>query len=153
MTSRSNYGKLVHQGQGGFLNPPTHPEHDWCVHSSYDDTFWLSLTAAAESEWLNSGTRLAAKAKLRAWQPLPITDEAVQDWIHQVLGYFHNCYKGEDGPEAWHAGKLRISEDADPVASADLHAGVHLIRRYYPEYQPTAEDFKAAYWGTKPVAV
>jgi hypothetical protein len=28
------------------------------------------------------------------------------------------------------------------------HAGVNLIRRYYPEYVPTQEDFDNAKWGS-----
>jgi hypothetical protein len=28
------------------------------------------------------------------------------------------------------------------------HAGVHLIKKYYPAYKPRAEDFERARWGT-----
>ena len=80
---------------------------------------------------------------------LPLAD--VHEWVLQVLGYYKGCYCRGDGvqPEDWHAGNLLI-DSREPMASADKHAGVHLIRRYYPEYQPTDADFAEAYWGTKP---
>lgn len=28
-----------------------------------------------------------------------------------------------------------------------LHAGVHLIKKFYPEYKANETDFKRAYWG------
>jgi len=28
---------------------------------------------------------------------------------------------------------------------ADQHAGIHLIRQYYPEFKPTAKHFSGAY--------
>ncbi|HWC39364.1 MAG TPA: hypothetical protein VG476_12580, partial [Acidimicrobiales bacterium] len=84
------------------------------------------------------------------WERPAIESDEVRDWIAQVLGYFRNCYRG-DGPEpqCWHAANLHIvrGDDLPPV---DEHAGVHLIRKYYPEYTPTADDFKSAYWGVKP---
>ncbi len=45
---------------------------------------------------------------------------------------------------------IHQNADTKPGADWSKHAGVHLIRRYYPEYEPRAEDFAAAYWGTKP---
>jgi len=147
MTSKRNYGKIVHEGQGGFLNPPTHPEHEYCVHSTYGDTFWISLSSAAESEWLNAATKARAKGILNRWQPLPIEHPDVKQWIHQILGYFRNCYQSASG--SWQAGELRILKAGDDPLPVDLHAGIHLIRKYYPEYQPTASDWNAAYWGTK----
>lgn len=149
--SRSIYGKIVASGMGGFLNPPTHPEHSFSVSSSYGDTFSMSLTAAAKTDWLNSATKAAARHLLKTWKAPAIESTEVQDWIAHVLGYFKSCYSGSDsdGNISWNASDLRILPDADPVLNADIHAGVHLIRGYYPEFTPTAEDFARAYWGTK----
>lgn len=138
------YGKIVDSGMGGFLNPPTHPEHRLSVHSSHGDKFSMSLTAARDSAWLNPQTRKAAANILRHWQPLPITSAEVEDWIARVLGYFRGCYS-PDG-EKWNAQDL-IIDKRNPLQHADRHAGVHLIRRYYPNYQPTVGDFANAYWG------
>jgi hypothetical protein len=145
-TSRRNYGKIDYaNGSGGFLDPPTHPHHTKSVRSSYGDTYTLSLESAAQAEWLNSATKAQAKGILSRWQPLPLEDERTQAWILQVLGYFKNCYKG-DGPEpeCWHAGNLKI----DNYGSDDDHAGVHLIRKYYPEFVPTQEHWNNAKYGS-----
>lgn len=78
----------------------------------------------------------------------PIDSPEIQKWIRQVLGYFAGCYKGDGAePECWHAGKLRITKDADPMLNTDLHAGVRMIRQYYPTFQPARVHFDEAKWG------
>ena len=151
-TSRRNYGKLVHSGMGGFLNPPGHPEHEWSIQSSYGDTFSMSLSAAAESDWLEAKAKGAAIGKLKSWKPMDLESEPVQDWIVQVLGYFKGCYAGQDkqGNQSWNVSDLRMDAKIDPVLNADLHAGVNLIRKYYPAFTPTPKHFGLAYWRTKP---
>lgn len=153
-TSRRNYGKLVKTGMGGFLNPPMHPEHSFSIQSTYGDTFCMPLSSAAESDWLDPKARGIAKRLLAEWRKPALDSEAVQDWIAIVLGYFKGCYVGQNskGEPSWNASDLRIDSTVDPVLNADLHAGVHLIRKYYPEFVPTVEHFAGAYWGTKPVA-
>jgi hypothetical protein len=148
---RCNYGRIVNEGVGGFLNPPTHPEHSYSVHSSYGDTFSMSLTSAAEASWLNPATRGAAKGKLKAWKPLPIEHPDVQDWIYRVMGYFKGCYAwpSDNGDINWNADKLDIDTIKDPVLLQDNHAGVHLIRKYYPEFKLTQEIVERAYWGNR----
>lgn len=150
-------GTLRNEGMGGFLAPPTHPEHEWSIievdgRKNPDNLSASSLTGALgpESGW-DGFTRGAAKGKLRSWQPLPIDDPAVQDWIRQVLGYFRGCYCNlrVPEPERWRADAVLI-DNRNPLENAEDHAGVHLIRGYYPEYMPTAEQFAEAYWGMKP---
>jgi len=160
-TRKYNWGKVVNEGAGGFLSPPTHPEHTQSVRSTFGDTFFMSLSSARDSEWLNQETRIKAKWILKKWNPLPVDHEDVQDWIHHVLGYFKNCYKGKREcddltcekctNEAWNADKLRIRRKVDPMRAGmyNLHAGVHLIRKYYPDFKPTENDFANAYRGTK----
>ena len=140
-------------GMGGFLNPPTHPEHSISVESIKRDDFCMSLSSAVESDWLSPYVRELARDILNAWVPPALESPAIQEWIAQVLGYFRGCYVGQDkqGNRSWNASDLRISQDADPVLGADLHAGVHLIRKYYPEFTPTPAHFAGAYWGTKKV--
>ena len=152
-TKRSNYGKLNNWGMGGFLNPPTHPEHKFSISSTSGDTFCMSLSSAAESEWLDGQARGIAKRLLAEWKRPELESPEVQEWIAQVLGYFKGCYAGNDkeGNQSWNYSDLRIDQTIDPVLNADLHAGVHLIRGYYPEFIPMGEDFERAYWGTKPV--
>ena len=152
-TQKKEKGRIVGKGIGCFLCPPNHPEYSFSVETELrrrpENRGCMSLSTAAECNWLDAATRQAARVALVSWERQPIGSPKVVAWIRQVLGYFKGCYKGDDslGVKAWHAGNLRINQDADPLASADLHAGVHLIRKYYPEYVPTAEDFNHAKWG------
>lgn len=134
-------GRISLSGMGGFLNPPTHPEHTHSVQSRTGDTFSMSLSSAVTSEWLDAGTRLAAKTLLDEWQKPAIESPEVQEWIRQVLGYFRGCYKNTEGTED----KLLIDSKIDPLTRVDSHAGVHLIREFYPAYQPDAVQFAEAY--------
>lgn len=145
--------RIINQGVGGFLCPPGHPMHTKGVETDLnrrpEDRGGMSLEAAAECNWLDAATRGRAKALL-AWQPPPIDTPEIQDWIRQVLGYFCSCYNfGPDVPENWYAARLTIDANANPLEHCMRHAGVHLIRKYYPHFVPTAEQFQEAYWGKK----
>ena len=156
-TSKKEKGKIVNKGMGGFLCPPGHPEHSYSVQTDLRRREWnrgsMSLSFAAKCEWLDPFTKADARSALRKWSDnRPAIDSAeVKDWIQQVLGYFRGCYKGNPdlGEKAWDAGNLRMDQKVDPMLNVELHAGVRLIRQYYPEYVPTAEDFAGAYWGKK----
>jgi hypothetical protein len=158
-TSKKEKGKIVNKGMGGFLCPPGHPEHSYSVETDLrrrpENRGSMSLSAAVNYEWLDNITRHQAGQIIDKWnQNRPAIDSAeVKDWIQQVLGYFRGCYKNPklQEPDCWAASVLSIDQDnkADPMTLIDYHAGVHLIRRYYPEYVPTADDFASAYWGTK----
>lgn len=141
-------------GCGGFLNPPTHPEHDWHVETDLNrsprNRGSMSLSYAVKCEWLDETTRASAQRRLDSWVRPALNSPEVVGWIRQVLGYFKWCYKG-DGETPWNADKLRILPAADPLLNADIHAGVNFIRKYYPEFVPTADDFAAARWGRKAV--
>lgn len=158
MEATKERGAIVREGAGGFLNPPGHPEHKLSVETDLKrakhNRGSMSLRAAAECDWLDDNTRRRAQDELNRWEPLPLDSDEIQDWIAQVLGYFRNCYRGEgDEPECWNAGNLRILNPDEEALPYDLHAGVRLIRRYYPDFQPSPNDFERAYWGKKPEAV
>jgi len=148
-------GRIVNPGMGGFLNPPTHPEHEWHVqtdlHRRPENRGGMSLTAATEATWLDSATRAEAKKLLKSWQPPPPNSPEIVDWRQQVLGYFRNMYRNPNAPkdEQWNASTMIVDRDRDPIANADDHAGVHFIRKFYPDYMPTEADF-GAYWGSRP---
>jgi hypothetical protein len=131
MTER---GRIVAEGMGGFLCPPTHPMHTHSVELDLrkrpEHRGSMSLEAAVDAEWLDDVTRNAARAMLAKWERPALDSAEVQDWIAQVLGYFNLRTGGEH--------------------SDDEHAGVLLIRRYYPEFVPTEADYARAYWGKKP---
>jgi hypothetical protein len=160
MTATKEIGVVTSQsGMGGFLNPPTHPEHSMHVETHYRNhrvSGGMSLSAAVKCEYLADHIRASAKRVLDAWQKPSLNSKAVKQWIRQVLGYFRNCYKGDGNePECWNAGTLKIMPKNEANAwgvypvlpSIDEHAGVHFIRQYYPEYVPTAKEFAEAKWG------
>jgi hypothetical protein len=139
-------GRIVNRGMGGFLNPPGHPERSFSVETDLqgrpENRGGLSLSSAIECEWLSLETRSAAARVLKEWSRPWIGAEDVQAWILQVLGYFKNCYQSPSG--SWNASDLFIG---DGDGHEDQHAGVHLIRKYYPEFVPTTAQFLAARWG------
>jgi len=153
----SEKGRIVNTGAGGFLNPPGHPEHKYSIETDLrqrpENRGSMSLSGAVDCEWLDAATRAAAKAKLDSWVPLPLDAPEVQDWIRQVIGYFWGCYRNTTlhEPECWFVDKLYILKSGDAARPNEEHAGVHLIRKYYPEYSPVAVHFSEAYWGKKRV--
>ena len=140
--SRSCWGKIVDGSMGSFLEPPTHPNHRFEIRSVYGDTFGVALSSAVDTEWLDDKTKAEAKKIMDDWTALLISNILVEDWIHQVLGYFKNGYKGQ----SWNVGDL-VFDSRDPVSNQNDHAGVHFIRKYYPQYKLTEADLKQAYWG------
>lgn len=142
-------GRIVRSGMGGFLNPPTHPEHSVSVKT---ENGGMSLQTAADCEWLSDSLRAQAKKWLDNWesQKPSLDEDKIQDWIHQVLGYFVGCYQGDPslGDESWYAGKLLINLRSNPMDNVDTHAGVHFIRKFYPDFIPTAAHFAKAKWGS-----
>lgn len=141
-------GKVVNNGMGGFLNPPTHPEHDWSVESVKYDDFSMSLSCAVDCEYLDPETKAKARRLLKSWKRLPLKDEKIQDWVYNIMGYFKTCYQGKDG--SWNAGELQIDSKRDPIKSQNTHAGVHFIRKFYPRFKLKQSHLDNAYWGTKP---
>ncbi len=161
---KTEKGRIVGRGMGGFLNPPGHPEHTHSVETDLrrrpENRGGMSLSSAVECEYLDRATRRAARLMIYGWDKKkpgienPAHPE-LREWVYQVLGYFRGCYQGPGHEtECWNADKLMIHKGADTLPGADWnkHAGVHLIRKYYPEYEPKMADFERAYWGTKPTA-
>ena len=136
-------------GAGGFLNSPTHPEHDYHVATT---SAFMSLSSALEyTDYPRPEIKAKARRLLDAWSPLPIDTEDVQDWIHHVLGYYRGCYRrSSPGPDEWNVSNLQMDPKVNPMLAVQWHAGVNLIRKYYPDFEPTQQHFDWAYWGTKP---
>ena len=148
-------GRIVQEGMGGFLCPPGHPAHSRHVETDLrrkpENRGSMSLEYAVADEFLDDTTRAEARSILEYWEANKLPLSTVQEWIFQVLGYFRGCYNlTPDVETGWHAGNVTITGKIDPMEHADYHAGVHCIRRYYPQYKPTAADFAGAYWGKKP---
>ena len=137
-------------GQAGFLNPPTHPEHNFHVVSVRRDCFSIGLFSAAKADWIVDNVRERAKEMLDEWEANKpaLKDDNVQDWIHQVLGYFNNCYS-PDGINR-NVSDCNIIKGSPFKIGVKKHLGVLLVKKYYPEYKPKAMDFLNAYWSKKP---
>jgi len=138
------HGKIVGGALGSFLCPPGHPNY---YHHISGPKFLISLTYAVESDDVHPEMRGRAQAILNRYKLPPINDPQVQDWIYRVMGYFRGCYVGKEG--SWQASDLVIDSTRDPIKHQNEHAGVHLIRQYYPEFKLTKTILKKAYWGEK----
>ncbi len=148
-TSRSNWGKIVDEGMGGFLNPPGHPEHRYSVHSVYGDTFSVCLSAAAyESDWLNCETVGRARGMLKKWDKnkscLDVDD--IQSWVYSVMGYFKNSYspKNKDGSVL---PNYLIKKNWNPFVHQKRYLGVLHIQEYYPDFKLNQTHLDNAKWG------
>ena len=148
-------GRVVPGSSGSFLTPPGHPDQRFAVETDLrrrpENRGMMSLSSAAREDWLNAETRAAARKALADWDKPPLDHPATQEWIAEVMGYYHNAYAapGGEGEERYNAGNLVFDSDIDPIENADRHAGVALIRRYYPEYNPRAEEFGSSGYGQK----
>lgn len=144
--------RIANDGMGSFLCPPGHPEHTMHVetelHRRRENRGGMSLSYAAACEHLDPAVSKAAKQLLDDWAAnrMPLESAEVQKWIRQVLGYFVTCYKG-DGEDPWNVSNLKMDAERDPMQNVDEHAGINLIRKYYPEFQPTEQHFDEARWG------
>ena len=148
--------QIVRNGQGNFLDPPEYPSHEYHVQTDLrrrpENRGSMALTYAVEdAPWLDPETKNEAKALIDKWKTSrpALNSPKVKDWIHQVLGYFKNSYRNPSaGAQPWNISNL-IHDDRDPIENADDHAGVHLIRRFYPDFSPSRLDFVQAYWGKR----
>lgn len=144
MAAKCQKAKIISEGMGGFLNPPSHPEHFFSVK----DRGYFSL-----SYYLNTIhcdcliVKREIEGLLKEWeQNKPsISSIETQIWIKKVLGYYRNCYVrpycGND------CDKLFISKTLNPLANAHIHRGVCFIREFYPEFVPNSLHFEQASWG------
>lgn len=102
-----------------------------------------------DEPWADRAVIDEARRILDAWQAPPLESPEVQAWVSQVLGYFASCYRGGgDEPQCWNADKLNIDRTRDAIEHQDEHAGVRLIRRYYPTFTARREHFAGAKWGS-----
>ena len=150
-------GRLIPGSAGSFLTPPGHPEQRFVIETDLrrkpENRTHLNLSSAVDDEWLEPGARAAARKALADWEKnKPSLDHpAVEEWVRYVLSYYRGSYatRGTEGAERWNVSNLEFDQELDPVENADRHAGVRMIRRYYPEYNPRVEDFAPGGYGQK----
>lgn len=135
---------IAEGGAAGFLNPPGHPAHTKHITNDHRD----SMSIESKYEWLPASIMKQCDDLVAKWEKTKprLDSEEGSAWVCQVLGYFRHCYKGV-GHDGWNAELLNIDSVLDPMQHIDDHAGVHFIRRYYPDFMPTEYHFKSARWG------
>ena len=148
---------IADSGMGGFLDPPDYPTHSFHIQTDlgrriqHRGSMSLESAEGTDSAWLDPTTRKEARELLNKWKSSrpPLSSPKVQKWISEVLGYMRSGYRNPNvaGSAQWNASNLIFDAARSPVANADDHAGVRLIRKFYPEYIPTEEDFANARWG------
>jgi len=141
--------RIVPGGMGNFLDPPEYPTHQF--HIGYGRRQGgSSLTSNSSVESIDPLTRKEVRGLLDNWKKNrpPIDSPEVRKWISEVLGYMATGYRNPNaGDKQWDASKLVFDSKRDPVRNAKDHAGVHLIRKFYPDFTPTDDDFAGARWG------
>ena len=155
------------QGAGGFLNPPDHPAHTLSIETEGGSA---SLEYVVDHpDQFPAAAVARAKRELHAWDD---TGDPDPEWVSQVLGYFRNSYTNTNPDRRCkyihpnNLGPTRFIEEVDglvaddhgedacprwtvdPVKNIDRHAGVAFIRRFYPDFVPTREQFDTAKWGS-----
>ena len=144
--------RIVRRAAGDFLDPPLYPTHTWHVETDCRrhrrNRGFCSLSYAVTQEWIDPSVRAEAQQLLDAWHDAPpaVESEEVQAWIHRVLGYFKNCYVNP-ATGSRHVADLLICPDLDPMEATMRHAGVLLIRDFYPDWLPERHHFDTARWG------
>lgn len=143
------------EGQGGFLQPPTHPEHYFSARmerwtrSGWEEWSSYALTSAAREEYLPEWVRERARQILADWQAPSIDDRDVQLWIKQCWSHWRNCY--DIGERDLLVMQSRPCGDLPTVEGQGLwmilnianHYAVKTIRSFYPEYVPSVRDMSA----------
>ena len=150
---RPVYVTTENKGAGSFLEPPFSKTHQFGIVAGYDHGNGYQEYSSIDYYLSDANVPQSAKhviQRIIGKTDIPSIDyPEIQDWICHVLDYFKNCYSGQDskGEISYNVSDLRIDPAADPLLNCDIHAGVHFIRKYYPSFIPTREQFDKAYWG------
>lgn len=152
---RPVYVTTENAGAGSFLEPPFSKTHKWGIVAGYDRgngyQEYSSVDYYLEDEHVPEEAKIQIRQIIGKEERPDITDPEVHDWICRVMGYFKHSYRNPV-TGSWNAGELKIDVNSNPeytIAHQDGHAGVHLIRKYYPEFKLTEEILRCAYWGKK----
>ena len=136
--------RIINQGMGGFLNPPSHPEHHWSVETDLNrhrnNRGSMALSSAVTSDYVDDSVREQAKKILSDWEenkPNLSTRESML-WVRRVLAHFKNCY-ALDGT-SWNASDLHICAPFPvPVSYNAFGAPMYATRKGETTYrQPSA---------------
>ena len=125
---------LVNEGMGSFLCPPNHPNHYFSYENS-NISCSIEYIIDNPTEF-DKEIVILANDRMNEWNKLDklsLTDSRTESWINFVMTYFENCYQNPE-TKSWNATDLLIA-NLNPIENQDTHAGVHFIRKYYPEFK------------------
>jgi hypothetical protein len=130
-------GRIISGGMGGALNPPGDPEYTQCVTSGRND--YSSLRYVVDhADHYDDGLVARVRALLESFKPLPLDAPESQAWLKQCFKHWQFCYAEESD------GTLYIDHDCDPMQNPDKSFAVRWVRKWYPEFVPTAEHFQVS---------
>ncbi len=149
-TAKQPDTRVVAGSMGSAFLPPSHPGNRFEIETDLqrrkENRGSMSLEYAAE---LGNSDALRLIAEWEANKPALSTREN-RLWVKQVQAHFRNCYRGEDSKREWDAGSMHIHGDGRYGSAVckvshvfEDWAGVHFIRKYYPEYRPIGPDMRA----------
>ena len=153
----SNY-YLVNSGMGGFLNPPSHPEHTYSIQEfrGGHECGSYSLSAAASEMYLPAQVRGTAKGVLKRWKA-GTPDSA---WVHSVYNYFRHCYSKDgvstnvNNGSTITFGKFWGNAEQEADMPPTHHLGYLYVKSFYPDHEPDlnliANDGPLGSWSTTP---
>lgn len=126
------------QGQGGFLSPPGHPDHEYVIEGrrprarEADVYTGVGSVLSSPDEYPPHVVRMAQRVMDKA--ELICSDR----WVRMVYGYMRTMYV--PWTEDDRADKLL----RDPLGHmpASRHAAVRVIRRYFPDHEPRVDLIK-----------
>ncbi len=156
MTTTKTFEKtrIVNGGMGSMLCPPYHPMHSYQLETDIirrkENRGSMSLDYALECDYVSDGMKRRIKGMFDKWNENKpdINSPEVKKWRNECLGYFSNCYSKDGITRNVNDGLDIIKGNPFELKIIDRHLGVMMIRQYYPEYQPTYEDFVNAKWGS-----
>jgi hypothetical protein len=148
---RNIYITTENKGAGSFLEPPFSKTHQYGYVAGVDRgngyQEYGSINSLLESENVPESAKKEIKSIIGEEVKMSINDPSIQDWIHNIMGYFNSCYSPDGVNRS--ASDCVIIKGSPFEIGIDKHLGVMFIREYYPEYIPSQEDFDKAYWGKK----
>lgn len=115
---------ILNEGMGGFLNPPGHAEHDFCVRWEKD---YLCLSHAVTCEYLPANLRQQARELLEKH-----TGTLTEEWVQQVYKYFARCYS-PDGVDR-NVSNCIVTKKGSTELPAEYSLAYLHIKQYFPEY-------------------
>lgn len=133
----SNFYLRTDDGMGGFLNPPTHPQHTTSIIEKRGghEVGYYSLTGARDEKYLPGRVRGTANGILKRWVREKGQEQPDEVWLASVYNYFRNCYS-PDGENRNVSDCLINNANSLPP---ERHLAYLFVKEFYPAHKPDIE--------------